>query len=749
MSRLRKPGKSSTPTPVELAAAADIARDAGRWAEAVTLYRDSLKRDPSPSHLWVQFGHALKESGALEEAERAYRSALVRSPDDADGHLQLGHLHKLQGRLDAAAGDYAVATALDPFSADAFAELQGLLARGAILDDASATAVLEALRTRWSPTVEREADGRPSLVFDISDLVGYFRGARLPTGIQRVQIETISSLLKTPPAEAHVQVAAFTEARDGWVTIDSGLFLDICDLAGRDGAVSDPVWRERLDRLFFQIDIAPVLAFPADSWLVNMGTSWWLRNYFLRLREAKRRYGVRYVPFVHDMIPVMAPEHCTRELTQDFISWALGVFAHADRYMTNSESSRGDLIAVAARLGVVIDPSRIAVLPLNADFRRPDHARSPGPSPEQTRQRLNLSGRRFALFVSTIESRKNHLAAFRAWSELIGRHGEARMPLLVCVGNRGWLNDAVFARLEADLPLRRHVRMLSGVADADLANLYQEAEFTLYPSQYEGWGLPVTESLCYGTPVLAADSTSLPEAGGPFATYFREGDQTSLVAALERFVLDNAWREAQAQRIRQEFHAQSWREFADGVSAQLVAWSDTPVIPAPVIDIVPGRLYGFQRSAQTSIPPLAHSGEASRAGPGWAPPEDWGCRTQTGESRILATAATLADAPARLFLGLRGVRDGGGAWSVMAGGKVLERGHLANGREVWVSMPLSARHRPGGLFDLRLEADDIGVLGFMICAEADLATRTAFAEGLQGGTLYRLATTEAAEGLGP
>uniref|UniRef100_UPI00261AE6BF hypothetical protein n=1 Tax=Brevundimonas sp. TaxID=1871086 RepID=UPI00261AE6BF len=164
-------------------------------------------------------------------------------------------------------------------------------------------------------------------IFDLSDLIGYFRNARLPTGIQRVQIETVSALLRDSSARRRVWVCAFSEERDDWVRLDRTDFLDLADAALASGDVSEPGWQARLDRLSEHLTLAPALAFPTGAWLINLGTSWWLQNYFLKVREARCRFGVRYVPFVHDMIPVMAPEHCVKPLVRDFVSWALGVFA--------------------------------------------------------------------------------------------------------------------------------------------------------------------------------------------------------------------------------------------------------------------------------------------------------------------------------------------------------------------------------------------------------------------------------------
>jgi tetratricopeptide (TPR) repeat protein len=91
---------------------ADHARDAREWELAAQLYRNSLDRDPRDSGIWVQYGHALKESGELRDpdklaqAEAAYRTALSLDPGVADSYLQLGHVLKLQGKTNDAEAAY-------------------------------------------------------------------------------------------------------------------------------------------------------------------------------------------------------------------------------------------------------------------------------------------------------------------------------------------------------------------------------------------------------------------------------------------------------------------------------------------------------------------------------------------------------------------------------------------------------------------------------------------------------------------
>jgi glycosyltransferase involved in cell wall biosynthesis/tetratricopeptide (TPR) repeat protein len=113
-------------------ARADRARDARHWELAAQLYRKALDRNPRNSGIWVQYGHALKESGELRDpdklgqAESAYRTALSLNPGAADSYLQLGHVLKLQGKTEEAKASYLRAFALDPSMPYPLQELSGL-----------------------------------------------------------------------------------------------------------------------------------------------------------------------------------------------------------------------------------------------------------------------------------------------------------------------------------------------------------------------------------------------------------------------------------------------------------------------------------------------------------------------------------------------------------------------------------------------------------------------------------------------
>ncbi|HTW90706.1 MAG TPA: glycosyltransferase family 1 protein [bacterium] len=131
----------------------------------------------------------------------------------------------------------------------------------------------------------------------------------------------------------------------------------------------------------------------------------------------------------------------------------------------------------------------------------------------------------YVLCVGTVEPRKDHMTLLRAVDSVPG------IPLLVIAGGRGWRSRRIVDQIRAH-EISGRVRYIGRVDDSLLPALYSAAKLSVYPSVYEGFGLPVLESMACGCPVLSSDSSCLPEVGGTAARYFRTGDAVSLAEAL-------------------------------------------------------------------------------------------------------------------------------------------------------------------------------------------------------------------------
>lgn len=766
---LKKPNanREASPPETEVQSAirrGDAARARREWDVAAREYRAALSKEDHLSHIWVQMGHALKEQGKLESASNAYQQAIVLEPQDVDAHVHLAHVFKKLGWLELAIDHLLRAFHFGLDSRAEERELEHLLAlevaKGNYARIESAVHALDRLprsaaeapllqqlrqilaKPDRSPADEGARIDGPAMIFDISDLIGFWRRARLPTGIQRVQIEAILGALSRENGRS-VRLCCFTEGREEWLEVNTDLFCRLCGLATAGGKLDDREWVEAVTDLNLHLALSQPFDFPEGALLINLGTSWWLQNYFLFVRHASASKGVRYIPFVHDMIPIVAPEHCTSGLTQDFISWALGVFDHADHFLVNSKATREDLRKVAATLGHAIAPEDVAIIPLDSDFRKEGHV----DLPDSALADWQLENQEFVLFVSTIESRKGHLLAFEAWSRLICRHGAERIPQLVCVGNGGWLNSRVYERLATDFELSRKVTMLSGLSDAELALLYRNCRFTIYPSLYEGWGLPVTESLCYGKVPLISDAASLPEAGGSLAVYAKAGSIEELTGQAERLILDDQHRRALEHRILEEFAPRSWSQLAGQIVEELerfAARSEGAKKAGPAVSHAPmahvGCWHSLGRNRFPRIWPGMSTGEKYRSGLGWFWPEERGCRVR-GSGGELHMRIDRQHEGLRMYFGLRGDENERCHYVITCGDARVE-GEIAPDAVMWawLNIPasgsdqecmvkLSARPtHEGGLPTYFLR-------GFYLCECDDARSRQDFLEAVTLGRM--------------
>lgn len=813
MNLFKKPTTGAEGGAVALVAAGDRARDARDWPAAATHYRRALDASPALPAIWVQYGHALKESGRLSAARDAYRRAAEIAPDIADTHLQMGHAAKLAGELDEAASCYVQALTLQPNYDDALRELQALSARGVRID-------VSRLREQWSDSGPEAPPARPDpvarlaqaqsllaemrdqmpehavesrhareqlsnaveilrrvdantlaplngagtgsqaeIVFDATDLIHHFRSSRLPTGIQRVQLEMISAYHAT--GRAQPRICYLGDA--GWLEVPRLLFARLCRMFFSHADNAQAEWQQVMMQLDLLMHGGGPMTFPRGAWLISLGTSWF-PNYLLHVRQAKRAYGIRYVPFVHDLIPVVMPEHCVDDLVDRFVTWLLGVFSHADRFLVNSESTRRDLAAAATRLGHPLSYNDIEVVRLDADIRKSDLP----PAEAAGMQGWGWNRQPFVLMLSTVEPRKNHLAALRAWRTLVDHHGARHVPQLVCVGGKGWKNEAVFSALENDPMLASRVTMLSGLTDAQLSLLFQRCMFTLYPSLYEGWGLPVTESLCYGKVPVVSDISSLPEAGGLFAHYFDPTTPADLLQALERLIFDAGYRETREASIRAEFRPRKWQQLGEQVAQAVEMW-DTQIRHSAAErqdDIAPcaprlllGRYYPISAQHSVAIRHGMIASESLRAGDGWCDLEPWGCWSKPGESRIaFHLPEDMRGERVRIFLGVRGMPALATRYRLEMAEGICAEGELDIDQMRWIAtdatMPADA-NAPVEIFLYSSQYESLAdssdgadqrvigaaVVGIYVCAANDVVGRLRLVEAVTLGSLDTLTGT--------
>jgi glycosyltransferase involved in cell wall biosynthesis len=165
-----------------------------------------------------------------------------------------------------------------------------------------------------------------------------------------------------------------------------------------------------------------------------------------------------------------------------------------------------------------------------------------------------------------VESRKNHLLLYQVWER--ARESGVMLPDLVIVGRMGWAAaDAVYA-MKNDPTVRASIHLLNEVSDAQLEWLYANCLLTIYPSLYEGWGLPIAESLARGKVCLASSSSAMPEVAGDLVDYFSPYDAGECLRLVERY-LDPAVLAARVRQMREQYPVTRWDDTVRQLEAAL------------------------------------------------------------------------------------------------------------------------------------------------------------------------------------
>ena len=272
------------------------------------------------------------------------------------------------------------------------------------------------------------------------------------------------------------------------------------------------------------------------------------------LAERRAERGFRIALMVHDLIPVVTPQ---------FFSWSLDhlyldAVRVADVVVVNSDSTERDLRLFAGAHELPVP--ELVKLPMGSALRDLTPVK-----PAALTDGSDVPDSRFILCVGTVTIRKNHQLLFDVWEQLIANHGSDDTPPLVVVGTRGWLSDETMSRLHRTPAFRGIVHHISDATDENIAWLYEHCTFTVYPSHYEGWGLPVSESHDFGKVCLTSDRSSLPEAGEGLAELLDPYDRSQWTEHILRYWNDTQHRINREQRIQQHHQRITAHHAADTI----------------------------------------------------------------------------------------------------------------------------------------------------------------------------------------
>jgi glycosyltransferase involved in cell wall biosynthesis len=289
--------------------------------------------------------------------------------------------------------------------------------------------------------------------------------------------------------------------------------------------------------------VEAVVLSKLDTLIILSGD--WSDDIFADTMTAQQsRHGFKIIQVIYDMLPYTQPCYFVPGMTQQFSTYMYKIFAICDSILAISKATKNDILLFQKANKLPLSP--VEVFRLGDDFA----------AYQPVQPELDVKTGQFILCVGTVEARKNHMLLYYAVKEAI-RIG-AEIPPIVILGKRGWLVDNFFYLVENDPNMKDKLIFLHNATDQELAWLFENCQLSVYASFFEGWGLPIAESLARGKYCLASSASSMPEVAGDLIEYFSPSDPAGLLKLLVKYNDKPELLKAKEQHIQTRYHPTKW-----------------------------------------------------------------------------------------------------------------------------------------------------------------------------------------------
>jgi glycosyltransferase involved in cell wall biosynthesis len=395
------------------------------------------------------------------------------------------------------------------------------------------------------PAAGREAE----VVLDLSRLLSRMLHPT-PTGVDRVELAYARHLLRAIPDRLRF---AAVHPSGVYGRLDTGSVLRFLDRteARWDDAVHGR-WHHRVDALRSSLALQPRVLPPPRPQAPRIYLQASPHHLHRRDRVAAilRRERAKMICLLHDLIPIEYPEY----------GRATGAELHRARIDTMAEMctaivANSDATRLSFEANAQAGGGR---KPLVRVIHLGTHDMPAGPA-------CVAENDPYFVCIGTIEPRKNHLLLLNIWRRMVEVQGPARTPRLVLIGRRGWENENVIDMLERCPALRGRVEEHSDLRDRSVAGLLRGSRALLMPSFAEGFGMPVTEALGAGVPVICSDLPALREAGGDVPDFLDPLDGHAWIRAVNDYAADPSPRRGHQIERMAGWMPPTWEAHIDGL----------------------------------------------------------------------------------------------------------------------------------------------------------------------------------------
>lgn len=353
--------------------------------------------------------------------------------------------------------------------------------------------------------------------------------AELGKGIHYIKVGQVTSAAK--PAEIDEDPVTYRRSqrealRHGAVRVVKAILRRGARVApGMSHKIEERLKRERMSQY-------KVAQFSSGDRVFIPWGEWWDNGFIDKLKYWHDQRGLGIIQIIHDMGPIMIPQFSgaggAGGSTETFPVYCRAILPICDLVLCVSQNTKSEATAWLKQQGLKVP--RMEVFRLGDDFKV---AKAVEPTDDDFKQ-SGLRKGKYLLCVGTFEARKNHALLYYVYK--LARARGIDLPQLTIVGRRGWGTDDIYSIISNDPEMKGKIVFLHNVGDQQLSWMYNNCLFTIFPSLYEGWGIPIAESVARGVPCLCSNTTSMVEIAEGFVDHFSPTSTDECLAAIQRLL---------------------------------------------------------------------------------------------------------------------------------------------------------------------------------------------------------------------
>jgi len=363
------------------------------------------------------------------------------------------------------------------------------------------------------------------IYFDISII----DKARVNTGIQRVAKEILKRFIVKN--EIVFKIISYNEIEHIYKAIDNESFLDFL------------VCKYQKEYKFKYLEEINIKDFKKNDIFFDIDAYWnslLKRSYLYKILYEKE---IKIYNIVHDLIPIKFPKYAFENTLRNFIINLAATYKYSYLTIFPSRSTEKDYLEIAKQIGVTNKLNTI-VIKWGSEITK-----------NISDEKHFLLNEKYILFVGTLEPRKNQYLLVKVFEELSLKYKDIK---LVLIGKEGWNNEKFISYLKNHELLNDKIFWLNNVNDSLLIKFYNNAYINVYLSEYEGFGLPIAESLNFNNITITSRNSSMYEVGKNFADYIKYNSFNELYEILNLYLEDSELYNSKKQYIKQNYKPYNW-----------------------------------------------------------------------------------------------------------------------------------------------------------------------------------------------